>query len=274
MMLVVSNKANDDFSAEGLASYLRKNGVTPLELASPQETVLAHAAMLLQLLDTPGFSKPPSVPQLRHQFIQNAVDAKWLGALFPAMQESYEQQPLDYGRNSRYGDKWRISCYLVVMENWKPKIEAHGPMVQCMGPVMNECVRLYKRWHCRRAGLASIEIDVMNAFVTRYRPINGENELQKHIDGAQVDGSVILALPTDAPFVGGALHVWDGRPELEVAYQMKAGDVIFLEGGVWHQAKPITSGVRWALVLFLRFSGARSKARLPPVAGSGKERGK
>jgi quercetin dioxygenase-like cupin family protein len=47
--------------------------------------------------------------------------------------------------------------------------------------------------------------------------------------------------------------VWDGRPEQqEFVYRMRAGDVIFLDNGVWHQAKPITSGTRWALVLFLR----------------------
>lgn len=32
-------------------------------------------------------------------------------------------------------------------------------------------------------------------------------------DGANVDGSCILALPTDEPFEGGALHVWDGKPK-------------------------------------------------------------
>ena len=28
-----------------------------------------------------------------------------------------------------------------------------------------------------------------------------------------MDGSCILALPTDEPFEGGALHVWDGKPK-------------------------------------------------------------
>ena len=32
-------------------------------------------------------------------------------------------------------------------------------------------------------------------------------------DGANVDGSCILALPTDEAFEGGALHVWDGKPK-------------------------------------------------------------
>mmetsp|Transcript_102109 Transcript_102109/g.285077 ORF Transcript_102109/g.285077 Transcript_102109/m.285077 type:complete len:172 (+) Transcript_102109:2-517(+) len=169
------------------------------------------------------------------------------------MRGGEEPQPLDYGRNSRYGDKWRISCYLVVMENWKPKIMPHDPMVRCMGPVMDACVEKFREWHCRRRALASAEVSVMNAFVTRYRPIQEEDQLKRHIDGANVDGSVILALPTDDPFVGGALHVWDDRAgQHELVYQMRPGDVVFLDNAVWHQAKPISSGTRWALVLFLR----------------------
>ena len=50
------------------------------------------------------------------------------------IKDSYVQQPLDYGRNSRYGDDWRISCYMVVMENWKPKIMPHEPMLRCGWP--------------------------------------------------------------------------------------------------------------------------------------------
>ena len=59
------------------------------------------------------------------------IKPKRLQNLFPEIKESYVQQPLDYGRNSRYGDDWRISCYMVVMENWKPKIMPHEPMLRC-----------------------------------------------------------------------------------------------------------------------------------------------
>merc|ERR1712113_1261573 len=114
------------------------------------------------------------------------------------------------------------------------------------------CVGKFREWHCRRRALQSVEVSVMNAFVTRYRPIQEEDQLKKHIDGSNVDGSVVLALPTDDPFEGGALHVWDGKPQREFVYQMRAGDALFLENAVWHQAKPISCGTRWALVLFLR----------------------
>lgn len=38
-----------------------------------------------------------------------------------------------------------------------------------------------------------------------------------------MDGSAILALPTDEPFEGGALHVWDGKPKQELVYKMAPG---------------------------------------------------
>merc|ERR1712187_164640 len=202
---------------------------------------------------------------LRHELVKEVVRPGELWDVFPAMKAAYVQQALDYGRGSRHGHKWRISCYLVVMEKWKPKIEPHEPMVQCMGDVMHDCVRLFERWHCSRQSLRSVEVTVMNAFVTRYRPIHGEDELKKHIDGSNVDGSVILALPTDSPFEGGALHVWDGRPERELVYHMQPGDTIFLEGRVWHQAKPISCGVRRALVLFLRLRDAVSATPQAPT---------
>lgn len=252
VMYVVSNKTNDEFSVRGLSSYLRKQGVEVVDgLEDPERATVANAQRLIELLDSAG--PPAPVKSLRHELVPGVVCPAHLETLFPAMKDAYVPQELDYGRNSRYGDRWRISCYLVVMENWKPKILPHEPMVQCMAPVMNACTEKFRKWHCGRRGVSSVEVSVMNAFVTRYRAVQEEDQLKKHIDGANVDGSVILALPTDDPFEGGALHVWDGKPkQQEFVYSMRAGDAIFLDNAVWHQAKPITSGTRWALVLFLR----------------------
>merc|ERR1719434_672944 len=121
-----------------------------------------------------------------------------------------------------------------------------------MSPILTLCTDAFAAWHCRRAAVPSVHVSIMNGFVTRYRPVHEEDQLKKHIDGSNVDGSVILALPTDDPFEGGALHVWDGKPQKEFVYRMQPGDAIFLDNAVWHQAKPITAGTRWALVLFLR----------------------
>ena len=67
-----------------------------------------------------------------------------------------------------------------------------------------------------------------------------------------ISTQVILALPTDEPFEGGRLKVWDGRPTVLHEYAMAPGDCIFLDARVWHQGCAITSGARYALVLFLR----------------------
>mmetsp|Transcript_29438 Transcript_29438/g.62671 ORF Transcript_29438/g.62671 Transcript_29438/m.62671 type:complete len:323 (-) Transcript_29438:110-1078(-) len=259
VLYMVTDKTNEKFSIPNLTKYLQMKNVAVHEGVTPEETVAVNAERLLELLDRAGAVKPPTGPTpLRHAFMAGVVCPEKLQGLFPEMKAAYTQQPLDYGRNSRYGDKWRISCYLVVMENWKPRIEAHEPMVRCMSSVMNECTQAFSSWYCRLKGFASVDTSVMNAFVTRYRPIHEEDQLKKHIDGANVDGSVILALPTDDPFEGGKLHVWDGKPQKELEYKMQPGDVIFLDNAVFHQAKPITSGTRWALVLFLRVKNSGS----------------
>lgn len=258
VMYVVTNSANNQFSIPNLTKYLRMKGVDVHEGASPEETVRVNARRLLELLEHGGGR--PASGGLHHELMPGVVPAAELEARLPAMKEAYCQQPLDYGGHSRYGDTWRISCYMVVMESWKPKIEPHEPMVKCMTPIMDQCTEAFGHWYCRLRGLPSVNVHVMNAFVTRYQAVEDEDQLKKHIDGANVDGSVVLALPTDDPFEGGALHVWDGKPQQEFVYHMRPGDALFLDNAVWHQAMPITSGTRWALVLFLRLRSPGSRA--------------
>ena len=45
-----------------------------------------------------------------------------------------------------------------------------------------------------------------------------------------------------------------GKPPAEHDYAMKPGDCIFLDARVWHQGCPITTGERYALVLFLKLA--------------------
>lgn len=233
--LVVSDAQGKEFSSRALRSVAEKKGLrgeTTTELA---EALVAHLEYL-----------PRRVGKLRHVLVRSAVSGKDLIGRFEKMRRAYVQQPLDYGKGSRYGDRWRISCYLVVLEKWKPKIEPHAPMVEALGDVMNSCIRLFEQWK-------GVEMRAMNCFVTRYRPVGEEDRLKKHIDGANVDGSVILSLPTDDPFEGGGLTVWEDRDRRVFEYPpLSPGDAIFLDGPVWHQAQPITSGTRYALVIFLK----------------------
>lgn len=268
VLYVVSNKTNDQFSVQNLTTYLRQKGVEVHEGETREETAEVNARRLLELLDKRAAAAPGKalVQAIRHELVASVLPQAELEALFPTMKEAYVQQPLDYGRNSRYADNWRISCYTTVMESWKPKIEAHEPMRRCMSEVIDRCCDAFAKWYCRLKLVPAIDVHVMNGFVTRYRPIHGENELQRHIDGASVDGSVVLALPTDDPFEGGKLHVWDGKPQQEYEYAMKPGDAIFLDNAVWHQAKPITTGTRWALVLFIRLRNPATAAAVAAAA--------
>ena len=192
----------------------------------------------------------------RHTLVERAVRPDYLQTLFPDIKRTFKPQPIDYTQKvgySRYRN-WKISCYLRAWPQWTPRIAPHMPLVEVMDPVLDECVSQFKKWYNDLWGLRESEVIIMNSFVTRYRTEEGETQLKKHVDGRHVDGSVILALPTDCPFEGGKLTVWEKRKgELkEFEYAMKPGDIMFLDNMIWHQAHPITSGERWALVLFLK----------------------
>ena len=79
--------------------------------------------------------------------------------------------------------------------------------------------------------------------------------MQRHIDGANVDGSLVLGLPTYEPYEGGGLTVWDGENEREeFVYPVGVGDACMLDSRVWHQSNPIREvrggGERWVIVIF------------------------
>lgn len=248
--LIVSDAGGERFSHRALATVARKRGLKDEGTTG----VLAEALVndLERSKRRGAAAYAPTGRMLRHALVRAGVDGALLWAKFPAMRDAYVQQPLNYGRHSRYGDRWRISCYLVVLENAKPKILPHQPMVECMGEIMTACVRLFEQWYCYHFDCCA-EALVVNCFVTRYRPKHDENQLKRHIDGANVDGSVILALPTDDPFQGGQLRVWDGANQQQFDYpDLRPGDAILLGGRIWHQALPITYGTRYALVLFLK----------------------
>ena len=248
--LVVTNARGDAFAAKALAKYVRKVcGVSSGDALEDAQRLIEHCKT----------ATPPTAQAfgprktLRHVLVRGCVSPQLLVERFPQIKGAYTQQALDYGKNSRYGDRWKISCYIVVLEKWKPKIMPHAPMVEALSDVVDLCCRRFEAWYLERFERAR-RASVMNAFVTRYRPKPDEAELKKHIDGANVDGSVILALPTDEPFEGGRLKVWDGRPTVLHEYAMAPGDCTFLDARVWHQGCAITSGARYALVLFLRLN--------------------
>jgi len=254
---VVSDRDGNKFSVRGLRSFLKSQG-----LDTNGSSLLEQARQVLLWAESQNCGQKKL---LRHTLIRGAINGNELTGRLDQMLKAYKQQTLDYGRHSRYGDEWKISCYLVVLEKWKPKILPHPPMVDCLSDIMNQCVRVYEKWYSDRFSQPKVRASVMNCFLTRYSASDArESQLKKHIDGANVDGSVILACPTHDPYEGGALKVWDKRRFLpskkhdekeDSVYlydDLRPGDVILLGARLWHQALPITRGTRFALVLFLR----------------------
>lgn len=167
--------------------------------------------------------------------------------------------------------EWKISCYLEVMQGGIPCTNPNHELLKLFTPLLDACNDVFSHWYrqqhsCNRPtaiSLGGIQVQRLMTFVTRYTPNPGEEALLKHVDGAgKVDGSVVVALPTDrwsAPeddnaFEGGGLTFWDGRDEnrmpLEMHYDTRSGDLAFIDRAVWHQANPISKGTRWALVIF------------------------
>jgi len=102
------------------------------------------------------------------------------------------------------GVEWANSCYMDVEQKMKPATMPHVAMAAACEPVLAECDRLFTEWYSAHHGKGAVEtLTRLQSFVTRYRPIAGENQLARHVDGRSVHGSVILGLPTDDAFHGG-----------------------------------------------------------------------
>jgi hypothetical protein len=170
--------------------------------------------------------------------------------------------------------EWKISCYLQVMPGGVPCTNPHKPLLDVCAPLLDCCDAMFADWYrqqhaCNKPGVprreAPYTCERVMTFITRYTAYPDEGALLKHVDGAgKVDGSIVVALPTDrwsGPLEemsfeghGGGLTFWDGSPvpskQTEIHYDTRSGDVGFIDKAVWHQADPITKGTRWALVIF------------------------
>eukprot|EP00750_Incisomonas_marina_P010530 INCI16283.1.p1 GENE.INCI16283.1~~INCI16283.1.p1 ORF type:complete len:427 (-),score=81.37 INCI16283.1:237-1517(-) len=154
--------------------------------------------------------------------------------------------------------EWRASSYMEVDEamggGMQKTIQPDLELLETCRPIIERCDEIFKQWYRSLHGQNSItDFKRLQTFVTRYRPRKHEDGLLRHIDGAQVDGSLILGLPSK--FSGGGVTVWEGTrrvDEREWRYPMAPGDVCCLDNFVYHQGNPISSGERWAFVIFYR----------------------
>jgi hypothetical protein len=222
----------------------------------------------------------------RHLVIPRAISPDYLDYLMPPIVESgglFEPQNVTYNGGVAHVKNWKISCYLEVMEGGIPCTNPCVRLRDHCWSLLECCNALFACWYkqqhaCNESGTTSGYrtdengmpiVSRLMTFITRYTPHPGENALLKHVDGAgKVDGSVVVALPIDRwtggglemnsfEGHGGGLTFWDGRmsgggEREEIAYDTRSGDVAFIDRAVWHQANPITSGTRWALVIFYK----------------------
>ena len=129
--LVVTNAKGDAFAAKALAKYVRKVcGVSSGDALEDATRLIQHCKN----------ATPPSATAfgprktLRHVLVRGCVSPQLLHQRFPRIKGAYTQQALDYGKNSRYGDRWKISCYIVVF-----CVELN----QCVGRAIEQASR---RW--------------------------------------------------------------------------------------------------------------------------------
>ena len=195
---------------------------------------------------------------LRHSVIRGALDARLLEEVFDEIVSSFSPQQVDYS-NTTYGkDHWNLSCFMQYTNGvaaGKVDLRAGERLMTVCAPILAACDDVFLRWyetlHPKRK-TASRSLLRLQSFVTRYRPNPDETHLPRHIDGANVDGSLVLGLPSHAGFGGGGLTVWDGDGDREVFEypDIGAGDACVLDARVWHQSNPVSSGERWVVVIF------------------------
>ena len=220
----------------------------------------------------------------RHLVIPRAISPAYLDELMPAIvTDLFQPQTVTYNGGVANIKRWKISCYLEVMENGVPCTNPSIALRDHCLELLNTCNDLFAMWYKQQHacnGNNSYQSDEnghpkvsrLMTFITRYTPAPNENALLKHVDGAgKVDGSVVVALPIDRWTAsegensfeghGGGLTFWDGmkrsevtgkREPEEIHYDTRAGDLAFIDKAVWHQANPIRKGTRWALVIFYK----------------------
>ena len=197
---------------------------------------------------------------LRHKCVAKAVNPAMLERAFEAIRCAFAPQQVDYS-NAAYGkNHWKLSCFMEYSNGvaaGSVNLAAGAPMLAACGPILAACDAVFLPWWetlhpCPRG--ATRELVRLQSFVTRYRPSPDETHLPRHIDGANVDGSLVLGLPTYSAFGdSGGLTVWDGENETEeFVYPVAAGDAALLDSRVWHQSNPISFGERWVLVIFYK----------------------
>ena len=193
--------------------------------------------------------------KMRHLVIERGIEPAYLDLIFPKILGLFHPQTVEYNGGVAKVKKWKISCYLEVMDGGIPCTNPNLELLSVCRPLLDSCNDLFQIWYkqqhaCNGKNLHGMKVERVMTFITRYTPAPGEQALLKHIDGAgKVDGSVVVALPIDRwsgaeeenAFIGGGLTFWDGKDENrrphKIDYDTRSGDIAFIDRAVWHQGE-------------------------------------
>lgn len=215
--------------------------------------------------------------QLRHAIVPGGVDVHKLEAAFDEIRSAFAPQQVDYSNTAYAKNHWKLSCFMEYTNGVAAggiDLAAGQRMYRACADILQDCDACFLKWYDQlhpRARDSTRTLVRMQSFVTRYLPTPDESHLPRHIDGADVDGSLVLGFPTYSEFGdSGGLTVWDGEDDAEVfRYPVAAGEVCLLDSRVWHQSNPITHGERWVLVIFYQVKTVRPDGR-PVLLGKSK----
>lgn len=221
---------------------------------------------------------------LRHRAVRAALDERALERAFGGMCRAFSPQQVDYSNTAYAKDHWQLSCFMEYgggVAAGKIDLGAGASLLAAAAPTLAACDAVFLGWyneaHPYLRSKSTRRLERLQSFVTRYRAAPDETHLPRHIDGAGVDGSLVLGLPSATGFGGGGLTVWDGESEAErFDYPVGPGDACLLDSRVWHQSNPVTWGERWVLVIFYRVvtePGTAAAAAGGVAAGAAKSAG-
>ena len=133
-------------------------------------------------------------------------------------------------------------------------LAAGAPMLKVCDSILADCDACFLKWYDElhpRAKDATRTLVRMQSFVTRYLPTPDESHLPRHIDGANVDGSLVLGLPTYREFGdSGGLTVWDGEDDSEVFKYPSLRARYACSTHVYGTSRTRSRGERWVIVIF------------------------
>jgi hypothetical protein len=123
----------------------------------------------------------------RHLVCEKAISAEYLDELFPRLLELFQPQTVIYNGGIAKVPKWKISCYLEVMEGGVPTTEPNTKLKDHFLPLLSACDDIFLYWYRQQHACnnktpgqqPAQNCHRLMTFITRYTPNPGEEALLK-----------------------------------------------------------------------------------------------